>query len=148
MKKILLINGVNFEILEKREHSYYGGASVRSIEKLVCNTAIGLEATCFQSSIEGEICKAIHAAIDPEFVGIIINAGAYTHTSIAILDALSAVKSINQNIIICEVHLSNIYKREEFRHKSYVSKVADTVICGMGVDGYRYSVDYINKRSV
>jgi 3-dehydroquinate dehydratase type II len=139
LKKILLINGVNLNKLDQREREYYGSFSLEDIEKnskiLAAQNGFTLDA--FQSNIEGEIVEMIHNAKD-NYDGLIINAGAYSHYSIAIYDALKMV-----NMPIIEVHLSNIYKREEFRHHSYIAKIANGGIFGLGANGYNLAVQAI-----
>lgn len=128
---ILLVNGPNLNTLGTREPELYGRETLPEIEakaKAFAKT-LKLDLTCAQSNHEGEIVELIQKA--KGYKGIIINPGAYTHTSIAIMDALLIHK-----LPIIEVHLSNIFKREEFRHESYVSKVATGVICGLGSQGY------------
>ena len=142
-KKILLINGPNLNMLGKRENRFYGNETLLEVETLVtekCKKNF-FEISIFQSNIEGEICTFIQQNLS--VCGIIINAGAYAHTSIAIFDSLNIAKNINPSIIIVEVHLSNTQKREQFRQQSYVSKVADSVIIGMKKDGYLYAADFI-----
>ena len=131
-KKILIINGPNLNLLGTREPEIYGSATLDDI-KAMCDEKAGklkLESDFRQSNDEGEIVNQIHEAIK-NHAGIIINAGAYTHTSVAIRDAL-----LGADIPIIEVHISNIFKREEFRHHSYISDVAAGMICGLGVKGY------------
>jgi 3-dehydroquinate dehydratase-2 len=142
-KKILLINGPNLNMLGQRENYFYGNENLIEIETLVAEkcTKNSFEIGIFQSNIEGEICTFIQQNLS--VCGIIINAGAYAHTSIAIFDSLNIAKNINPNMIIVEVHLSNTQKREQFRQQSYISKVADSVIIGMKKDGYLYAADFI-----
>jgi len=139
MIKLLLINGPNLNMLGLREPEIYGSTTLEDIEK---NTKITAEKNncqlmCFQSNHEGEIIDTIQSA-KKTFDGIIINAGAYSHTSIAIHDALACIK-----IKKVEVHISNIYKREDFRHKSYLSDVCDGCIIGLGPIGYEFAVKYL-----
>jgi 3-dehydroquinate dehydratase-2 len=136
-RNILVLNGPNLNLLGKREPEVYGRTSLEDIRKAAVDRANkhGLEMDFRQSNEEGEIVSAIQDAGD-KFDGIIINAAAYTHTSVAILDALLACE-----IPVVEVHLSNIYKREEFRHHSYVSKAATGLICGFGAHGYELAID-------
>lgn len=136
-----LIHGPNLNMLGKRDVSIYGSYTLEDIETLCKEVAENknIELTCFSSNIEGEIIEFIHENIHSN--AIIINAGAYTHTSIAIHDALQ----ICENTIIAEVHLSNIYSREEFRHHSYISPIANFVICGAGIDGYVSAINIISK---
>ena len=142
-KKILLINGPNLNMLGQRENCFYGNETLAEIETLVAEkcTNNGFEISIFQSNIEGEICTFIQQNLSA--CGIIINAGGYAHTSIAIFDSLNIAKNINPDMIIAEVHLSNTQKREQFRHESYVAKIADSVIIGMKKDGYLYAADFI-----
>ena len=133
MKKILVINGPNLNLLGKREIEIYGKESLKDIEintkKFAENN--NLELSFKQSNEESEIINLIQDCLDGAYKGLIINAGAYTHTSVAIFDALKAIK-----IPIIEIHLSNINKREEFRKKSFISEVANGVIFGFGSYGY------------
>ena len=119
-------------MLGTREPEIYGKTTLADIEKACVNHAksLGLAATCRQSNSEAELIEWIHGAAGA-FGGIILNAGAYTHSSIALHDALKAA-----GIPVIEVHLSNIYQREEFRHRSYISPVAEGIICGLGLEGY------------
>ena len=132
MKKIIILNGPNLNLLGEREKSQYGSFTLKDIEKTCEEYAKknNLEVSLFQSNIEGEIIEKIQNARNDQD-GVIINAGGYTHTSVAIHDALKILK-----IPIIELHISNIYNREEFRHKSLISKVANGVICGFGLNGY------------
>ena len=138
--KIFIINGPNLNLLGKREPEHYGNKTLNDIKdnciKYVAKKNI--ELIFEQSNDESIIIEMIQAASDSD--GIIINAGAYTHTSIAIHDAL---KSSNSPAI--EVHLSNIHKREEFRHKSYISGVVDGIIIGLGDQGYLLAIDAVTK---
>jgi 3-dehydroquinate dehydratase-2 len=130
--KILLVNGPNLNMLGSRQPELYGKETLPQIEAK-CKAhakSLKLELDCFQSNHEGEIVTVIQQAIK-KYQGLIINAGAYSHTSIAIMDALLLLP-----FPIIEVHLSNIFQREEFRHGSYVSLAAKGVICGLGSAGY------------
>ncbi len=130
--KVLILNGPNLNLLGTRQPEVYGAVTLASIET-ACQaraTDLGLAAECRQSNSEGELIGWIQAARN-EAQAVIINPGAYSHTSVAILDALLAA-----DLPIVEVHLSNIHRREEFRHHSYVSKAAQGVICGFGPRGY------------
>ena len=140
-QKILVINGPNLNLLGTREKDKYGSTSLTDIQKKCENYSkkIGLQVDFKQSNVEGEIVNFIQNTKD-KHDGIIINAGGYTHTSVAILDALLAVKKPT-----IELHITNIYKREDFRHKSLISKAADGIICGLGVDGYIVALDGIKK---
>lgn len=143
--KILVINGVNMNMLGFRETEKYGTMTLKDLEKdlYAFSFELGIDLETYQSNIEGEIVEKIHSAKD-RIDGIIINAGAYTHTSIAIRDAISAV-----NIPTIEVHMTNIYKREEFRHHSYLAPVCIGQISGFGANSYKLGlkavVDYLNK---
>ncbi len=136
--EILVINGPNLDRLGTRQPEIYGNITLNDIEKTCIDEAASHGMTCrhMQSSDEGQITTAIHQAIDDGLGGIIINAGAYTHTSVAIRDALSMCQAP-----IIEVHISNIYKREAFRHHSYISGVATGVIAGLGPTSYRLAVN-------
>tara|TARA_B100000131_G_scaffold291272_1_gene304697 strand:- start:163 stop:609 length:447 start_codon:yes stop_codon:yes gene_type:complete len=141
IQKILVINGPNLNLLGTREKEKYGQSSLEDI-KNKCEThakKIGLELDFRQSNVEGEIVNFIQES-RKEHSGIIINAGGYTHTSVSILDALLAVKKPT-----IELHITNIYKREDFRHKSLISKAADGIICGLGAEGYIMALDGIKK---
>lgn len=141
MKKILILNGPNLNMLGIREPKIYGTESLYDIKNKCVKKAEenGLEIDFKQSNYEGQIIEWIHDSIS-RYNAIIINAGAYTHTSIAILDALKIV-----NMPIVEVHLSNIFKREDFRHISYISLVADGVITGFGSNVYLLAIDAIKN---
>ncbi len=136
---ILVINGPNLNLLGSREPAVYGTATLDDVVRLAADTARerGCTTTAMQSNHEGEIIDAIHAARSTSD-GIVINAGAFTHTSIAIRDALAGV-----GLPTVEVHISNVHHREEFRHHSFISVVADAVIVGAGIDGYRLAVDHL-----
>ena len=141
MKKIIIVNGPNLNLLGEREKKQYGNFTLTDIEKKCNEFAIknNLKLTLYQSNIEGEIVEKIQNARKDQD-GLIINAGGYTHTSVAIHDALKIL-----NIPIIELHISNIYNREDFRHKSLISKVAKGVICGFGAEGYTMSLNAMNK---
>ena len=130
--RVLILNGPNLNMLGTREPDIYGSTTLADIEE-ACRArggALGLEVACRQSNSEGELVEWIQGA-RTDARGIIINPGAYTHTSVAILDAILAI-----GLPVIEVHLSNIHKREDFRHHSYVSRAAQGVICGFGARGY------------
>lgn len=130
--RVLLVNGPNLNTLGTREPEIYGHETLPDIEAKCKKTAegLGLSLDTWQSNHEGEIVTKIQQAAK-EYQGLMINAGAYTHTSIAIMDSLLLLK-----IPVIEVHLSNIFKREAFRHESYISKAAQGVICGFGSNSY------------
>ena len=141
IKKILIINGPNLNLLGDREESKYGKTTLDEVKKN-CNThakSINLEIRFEQSNIEGEIVTMIQKAKN-NFNGIIINAAGYTHTSVAILDALLAIK-----LPTIELHITNIYNREEFRKKSLISKAAIGIICGFGIKGYIMALDSMKE---
>ncbi len=134
---ILLVHGPNLNLLGKRQPDIYGTQTLDNINHYLIQVAQkqGIELKTFQSNHEGEIVSKIGANIDWAN-GILINSAAYTHTSIAIRDALSAV-----SLPVIEIHLSNIYKREDFRHHSYVSPIAVGVICGFGNHSYELALN-------
>ena len=137
--KLMILNGANINLLGVREPDIYGREDYATLLSRVCDHAeeLGVEVECFQSNHEGEIIDRIHAAMGV-FDGIIINPGAYTHYSYAILDALKAV-----NLPAVEVHISNIHKREEFRHTSVTAAACDGQICGLGFYGYTAALVYL-----
>ena len=139
--KIIIINGPNLNLLGEREQSQYGSTTFEKLTEICTKKSkeLGIIVDFFQSNIEGEIVNTIQNARN-EFNGIIINAAAFTHTSIAIRDALSVFKKP-----IIELHISNIYKREEFRHKSLISDIATGGIFGLGSDGYILAIISMQK---
>ena len=139
--KIIIINGPNLNLLGEREQSEYGSTTFEELKKICLNKSkdLGLIADFSQSNIEGEIVNMIQNS-RKNFDGIIINAAAFTHTSVAIRDALSIFKKP-----IIELHISNIYKREEFRHKSLISDVVTGGIFGLGADGYILAIISMQK---
>ena len=138
MKKILVINGPNLNMLGVREPDIYGKQNFAALEEYIRASAreLSLSVSLFQSNHEGEIVDIIQSAYGL-YDGIVINPAAYTHTSVAILDALKAV-----GIPTVEVHLSDINSREEFRKHSFVSMIAVKTICGLGFEGYRKALEY------
>ena len=141
MKPVFVINGPNLNMLGLREPDVYGHETLAGLEER-CRTkakSLGLDISFRQSNLEGEIVTWIQEAHSAAS-GLILNAGAYTHTSVAIHDALRIAE-----LPLIEVHLSNIYKREPFRHHSYVSSVANGVLCGFGGHGYELALDAIHK---
>ena len=140
-KKILVINGPNLNLLGTREKEKYGEMTLEDIKNKceLHSKTIDLEVDFKQSNVEGEIVNFIQEAKD-KYQGIIINAGGYTHTSVAILDALLSVKKPS-----IELHITNIYKRENFRHKSLISKAVNGIICGFGADGYIMALNGIKR---
>ena len=140
-KKILIINGPNLNLLGEREETKYGKVTLEEVKKN-CEfhaKSINVEIHFYQSNIEGEIVEMIQKA-KGNYNGIIINAAGYTHTSVAILDALLAIK-----LSVIEVHITNIYNREDFRSKSLISKAAKGIICGFGVNGYIMALDSMKE---
>ena len=139
--KIIIINGPNLNLLGEREQSQYGSTTFKELKEICLNKSkeLGLIADFSQTNIEGEIVSLIQNS-RKNFDGIIINAAGFTHTSVAIRDALSIFKKP-----IIELHLSNIYKREEFRHKSLISDVVTGGIFGLGADGYILAIISMQK---
>ena len=141
MKKVLIINGPNLNLLGTREPEIYGKTTLKDIEAELKNKAekLNVEIECFQSNHEGEIVDKICGA-KGKFDAVIINPAAYTHTSVAIRDAFAAV-----DIPAIEVHISNVYSREEFRHNSLIAPVVVGQIAGLGIQGYLLALEYFSK---
>ncbi len=142
-KKLLLLNGPNLNLLGTREPQVYGSTTLAEVERDASAQAkaAGAELASFQSNHEGLLIDRIHAARNEGVDAIVINPGGLTHTSVALRDALAGVA-----IPFVEIHISNIHRREVFRHHSYLSELAAGVICGCGIDGYRYAIDFaLNK---
>ena len=141
MKKIIILNGPNLNLLGEREKDQYGNITLKDIENKCKEYAEKnkIILSFFQSNIEGEIVNQIQESRKDQD-GLIINAGGYTHTSVAIHDALKILK-----IPIIELHISNVYNREDFRHKSLISKVANGIICGFGANGYLMSLQAVTR---
>ena len=139
--RILVIHGPNLDMLGRRERSVYGSATLEEIDREIKETAqqCGLVAETFQSNHEGNLVEKLHEAMDG-YNAVIINPAAYTHTSVAIRDALLML-----DIPIIEVHLSNIYRREPFRHTSFVADVAKARLAGFGKEGYLMAVEAVAK---
>ena len=137
--KIYVLNGPNLNLLGDREPDIYGNISLKDIEKSLCNYGKKNNSEIYfkQTNHEGELIEFVHEA-SKKANAIIINPAGYSHTSVALLDALLTVK-----IPIIEVHISNIFKREDFRHNSYVSKAAIGVISGLGIEGYLYALKFL-----
>jgi 3-dehydroquinate dehydratase-2 len=138
-RQLLLVIGPNLNLLGTREPTVYGSDTLADVERLAAETAAaaGWEVRSVQSNHEGVLIDAIHAARS-DCAGIVINPGGLTHTSVALRDALSGV-----DLPVAEVHISNVHRREEFRHHSYVSGIADVVIAGAGINGYAYAVQQL-----
>ncbi|MBH19040.1 MAG: type II 3-dehydroquinate dehydratase [Crocinitomicaceae bacterium] len=134
MKKIIIINGPNLNLLGKREPEIYGNKTYESYMKELVLAFPDLELTSFQSNVEGEIINKIQE-VGFSFDGIVLNAGGYTHTSIAIADAVGAVQTS-----VVEVHISNVYAREDYRHQSLMAKNCKGVIAGFGLDSYEMAI--------
>ena len=141
-KKILIVNGPNINLLGQRETNVYGELTYKDLQtKLIkYGRKKNLDITVFQSNYEGQIIDIIQEARNKKNA-IIINAGGYTHTSIAILDSLRAFTGL-----IYEVHISNIYNREYYRRKSYISLISNGVICGLGILGYEIAIDAVSSK--
>ena len=141
-KRVLLLNGPNLNMLGTREPQTYGSQTLADIETMAKaeGKTLGLKITAKQSNHEGELVTWIQEALGTQD-GIVINPGAYSHTSVAIHDAIRAV-----GLPVIEVHLSNIYTREAFRHHSYVSPVALGVICGLGATGYKLALHALAEK--
>jgi 3-dehydroquinate dehydratase II len=139
--KIQIINGPNLNLLGKREPETYGSQSFEDYFKQLKNQFQSVDLFYFQSNVEGELINKIHE-VGFSFDGIILNAGAYTHTSVAIHDAIAAI-----NTPVIEVHISNVYAREEFRHKSLITSKCKGLITGFGMEGYAMAIHYLmNKK--
>ena len=143
VKKLLLLNGPNLNLLGTREPAVYGRETLADIERAATAQAVAAGATlsCFQSNHEGALIDRIHAARLEGVEAIVINPGGLTHTSIALRDALAGVA-----IPFVEVHISNVHQREAFRHHSFLSAIALGTICGLGTDGYRFAIDFALKK--
>lgn len=140
--KILVLNGPNINMLGVREPDIYGKTTYKDLQKLIKKHAseVGVKVSIKQDNVEGKLVSIIQKALH-KYDGIVINPGAYTHTSIAILDALKSV-----NIPTVEVHISDVSSREDFRQKSYVSMYAEKTIMGKGLDGYIEAIDYLRNK--
>ena len=141
-KKLLLLNGPNLNLLGTREPAVYGTTTLADIEHAAVAQAqaAGAQLACFQSNHEGALIDRIHAAREEGVDFIVINPGGLTHTSVALRDAFASVA-----IPFVEVHISNIHARESFRHHSFLSGIAQGVICGLGTEGYRIAIDFALK---
>lgn len=137
MKKIIIINGPNLNLLGKREPAVYGNQNFETFFGQLKESHPDVELTYFQSNVEGELINKLHE-VGFTYDSIILNAGAYTHTSIAIADAIQGITTP-----VLEVHISNVFARENFRHHSYLSEVCKGVIVGFGLDSYRLAIESI-----
>jgi 3-dehydroquinate dehydratase-2 len=135
--KIQIINGPNLNLLGVREKSIYGNSSFEDYLTTLRQRYPNVQLDYYQSNVEGEIINKIHE-VGFSYDGIVLNAGAYTHTSVAIADAIAAV-----NTPVIEVHISNVYKREDFRHHSMLAASCKGVIAGFGMDSYRLAVEHL-----
>ncbi|MFT5143813.1 MAG: 3-dehydroquinate dehydratase-2 [Thalassolituus oleivorans] len=140
--EILILNGPNLNLLGTRETDIYGAGSLRDLERTLRLDFPGVNLRFEQSNLEGALIDLIHGAADSGLDGIVFNPAGYSHTSVALRDAIAAV-----DIPVVEVHISNIYAREEFRHSSLTGASAVGVISGMGFDGYAMAVRYLTSRA-
>ncbi|HET7356840.1 MAG TPA: type II 3-dehydroquinate dehydratase [Nocardioidaceae bacterium] len=140
-RSVLVLNGPNLNLLGRRDPAVYGTETLADVEKLCRSEAeqLGLDVECFQSNHEGELVDKIHEAFE-RGQAVVANMGGYSHTSVAIRDALEVLSAP-----LVEVHLSNIHAREEFRHHSYVSQVADAVVVGAGAHGYALALRHVAR---
>ena len=148
MQTLLVLNGPNLNLLGTREPAVYGSATLADVEALCARVAEqhGLKAECLQTNHEGVLLDAIHAAgvkhRAGELIGVVFNAGALTHTSIALHDAIKGT-----GVPVIEVHISNVHAREAFRHHSWLSPVAAGIVVGFGIDGYRLAIEGLVQRA-
>jgi len=149
MKTLLILNGPNLNLLGTREPAVYGATTLADLQALCEADAqrLGFVAECFQSNHEGALIDKLHEAgrrfAAGELAGVVFNPGAFTHTSVALFDAISGVKPLP----VIEVHISNVHAREAFRHHSYVSPAAAGTVVGFGVDGYRLAIEGLARRT-
>lgn len=149
MKTLLILNGPNLNLLGTREPAVYGATTLADLQAL-CEAdgqRLGFAVECFQSNHEGALIDKIHEAgrrfAAGDLAGVVFNPGAFTHTSVALFDAVSGVKPLP----VIEVHISNVHAREAFRHQSYVSPAAAGIVVGFGVDGYRLAIEGLARRA-
>ena len=138
--KILIINGPNLNLLGTREPRHYGTGTMDSVLDALKSQYPGVQFDYYQSNVEGFLIDRLHKTLEEPCDGVVLNAGAYTHTSVALRDAIAAIK-----VPVVEVHISNVHSREEFRHHSLISAVCKGVICGFGLDSYRLGVEALLK---
>ncbi|RXJ72825.1 type II 3-dehydroquinate dehydratase [Veronia nyctiphanis] len=142
MKSVLILNGPNLNLLGQREPEKYGTSTLHDVEQLCRETAAkhDLSVTCLQSNHEGELIEALHQAgkalLKGDMLGVVFNAGAYTHTSVALADAIKGA-----NVPVVEVHISNVHQRESFRHHSFLTPVSEGVIAGFGITSYVLAIE-------
>ena len=140
--KILIINGPNLNLLGTREPQHYGTGTMDSVLDALKSQYPRVEFDYDQSNVEGFLIDRLHKTLEEPCDGVVLNAGGYTHTSVALRDAIAAIK-----VPVVEVHISNVHSREEFRHRSLISAVCKGVICGFGLDSYRLGVEALLARS-
>ena len=140
--KILIINGPNLNLLGTREPQHYGTGTMDSVLDALKSQYPRVEFDYYQSNVEGFLIDRLHKTLEEPCDGVVLNAGGYTHTSVALRDAIAAIK-----VPVVEVHISNVHSREEFRHRSLLSAVCKGVICGFGLDSYRLGVEALLARS-
>ena len=140
--KILIINGPNLNLLGTREPQHYGTGTMDSVLDALKSQYPRVEFDYYQSNVEGLLIDRLHKTLEEPCDGVVLNAGGYTHTSVALRDAITAIK-----VPVVEVHISNVHSREEFRHRSLISAVCKGVICGFGLDSYRLGVEALLARS-
>ena len=134
--KILIINGPNLNLLGTREPQHYGTGTMDSVLDALKSQYPDVQFDYYQSNVEGFLIDRLHQTLEKPCDGVVLNAGAYTHTSVALRDAIAAIK-----VPVVEVHISNVHSREEFRQRSLISAVCKGVICGFGLDSYRLGVE-------
>lgn len=140
--KILIINGPNLNLLGTREPQHYGTGTMDSVLDALKSQYPDVQFDYYQSNVEGFLIDRLHQTLEEPCDGVVLNAGGYTHTSVALRDAIAAIK-----VPVVEVHISNVHSREEFRHRSLISAVCKGVICGFGLDSYRLGVEALLARS-
>ena len=140
--KILIINGPNLNLLGTREPQHYGTGTMDSVLDALKSQYPRVEFDYYQSNVEGFLIDRLHKTLEEPCDGVVLNAGGYTHTSVALRDAIAA-----STVPVVEVHISNVHSREEFRHRSLISAVCKGVICGFGLDSYRLGVEALLARS-
>lgn len=138
--KILIINGPNLNLLGTREPQHYGTGTMDSVLDALKSQYPDVQFDYYQSNVEGFLIDRLHQTLEEPCDGVVLNAGAYTHTSVALRDAIAAIK-----VPVVEVHISNVHSREEFRHRSLISAVCKGVICGFGLNSYRLGVEALLK---
>ena len=140
--KILIINGPNLNLLGTREPQHYGTGTMDGVLDALKSQYPRVKFDYYQSNVEGFLIDRLHKTLEEPCDGVVLNAGGYTHTSVALRDAIAAIK-----VPVVEVHISNVHNREEFRHRSLISAVCKGVICGFGLDSYRLGVEALLTRS-